>query len=415
VLSVTSSAGVPVDDIGRLVRQARLLAADAETAGAGLRATVSAKRSHRRGGEVLWVAGAGAVGDDGGVAGGPASGTAADELVGLRLDRVHAVLTDGALDGLPHPVALAGCQVGQPSRPCPPEALLHAVVPAGHVAVTQPNAVMAVCAAAGGARFADACFGETAAWIPYEATGAALARELGLAAAEPGVRMALLARRGLVTWAETEQACRDAAAAAVRRAREFVWATAVGPRCGGRALAPLGTRERARLLTRLLPVLRRALGEHRTTVLELDTSPKVLDFVCARDAPTLAQTGAVCPPQVVHTQRTPLWIDADPRYDDAGDLAERVLRGARRHRARVRWEHAAFGGEGAARRDADARVVLIAGVGLVAAGATRTEARRARVAYRRAIATIAAAAALDRYVAPSAAECAAIERALRAA
>jgi rhamnose utilization protein RhaD (predicted bifunctional aldolase and dehydrogenase) len=105
----------------------------------------------------------------------------------------------------------------------------------------------------------------------------------------------------------------------------------------------------------------------------------------------------------------------EARCDDTGDLAERLVRGARRHRARVRWEHAAFGGEEAGRLDPAPRVVLIAGLGLVAAGATRTEARRARLAYRHAIATIGAAAALDRFVAPSVAECAAVERALRAA
>lgn len=398
------------------MRQARLLAADAETAGAGLRTTVSAKRSRRLGGEVLWVAGAGAVGGDSDAACGPASGAGPDGLVGLRLDRVHAALTDGVLDGALHPVALAGCQVGPPARPCPPEALLHAVVPAAHVAVTQPDAAMALCAAADGARIAHACFGEAAAWIPYEATGAALARELGMAAAEAKVRMALLARRGLVTWGETEQACHEATVAATRRARDFVAAAAVGPRCGGPTLAPLGMRERARLLACLLPAMRRAFGEQRPKVLELDSSPEVLAFVCARDAPTLAQMGAVCSPQVVHTQRAPLWIDADLRCDDAGDLAERVVRGARRHRAQMRWESAAFGGgDDATRTDPDARVVLIAGLGLVSVGATRTEARRARLAFRHAIATIGAAAALDRYVAPSAAECAAVERALRAA
>lgn len=364
---------------------------------------------------MLWVAGAGAIDGDSDAARGPASGAGPSGLVGLRLDRIHVALTDGVLDGAPHPVALAGCQVGPPSRACPPEALLHAVVPAAHVAVTQPDAVMSLCAMADGARITQACFGETAAWIPYEATGAALARELGLAAAEPRVRMALLARRGLVTWGETEQACHQATVAATRRARDFVAAAAVGPRCGGSTLAPLGARERARLLAWLLPVVRRALGDNRPKVLELDTSPAVLAFVCARDAPTLAQMGAVCSPQVVHTQRAPLWIDADSRCDDAGDLAERIVRGARRHRTQARWELAAFGGDAATRVDPDARVVLIAGVGLVAAGTTRTDARRARLAYRHAIATIGAAAALDRYVAPSAAECAAVERVLRAA
>lgn len=338
----------------------------------------------------------------------------AGELAGLRLARILTAMSNGELDEDPQADALARCRVGSTARPCSPEALLHAVVPATHVDVTQPDGVMALCAAAGGERLAHACFGDAAAWIPYEVSRAELARELGLAAAESHVRMALLARRGLVTWGETERACHEATATAAKRARDFVAAGASGPRWGETALAPLGERERARLLAWLLPALRSALGSRRPKVLELDTSQAVLDFVCAREAPMLAQTGPVCSPQVLHTQRAPLWIEVDPRTDDAADLAERIVRGARRHRTHVRWEAAAFGGPDGPQVDPDARVVLIAGVGLVAAGATRTDARRARRAYRHAIEAIGAATALDRFVAPSAPECGAFERALRA-
>lgn len=413
MLSVEQSADVPADALGRLVRRARLLAADAGIAGASLRTTTSAKLSRRLGGEVLWVAGAGAVGGDSEADRDSCSG-GAGELAGLRLARILAAMVDGELDGDLHVPALARCQVAPAAQTCPPEALLHAVVPATHVDVTQPDAVMALCAAAGGEGLANACFGDEAAWIPYETTGAELARELGQAAAESGVRMALLARRGLVTWGETERACHAATVRAACRAREFVAGGALGPRCGGTALTPFDERERGRLLAWLLPVLRSALGSRRPKVLELDTTPEVLDFVCAREAPTLAQIGPACPQQVLHTQRAPLWIDVDPRCDDAGDIAERIVRGARRHRARVRWEAAAFGGACGPQLDPDARVVLIAGLGLVAAGATRTDARRARYAYRHAIETMGVAAALGRFVAPSAPECGAYERALRA-
>lgn len=395
------------------MRRARLLAADAETAGAGLRTTTSAKVSRRLGGEVLWVAGVGAVGGGSDAEHDSGSG-GAGELAGLRLERILMAMGDGELDEDPQAAALARCRVGSTIRPCPPEALLHAVVPATHVDVTQPDAVMALCAAAGGERLAHACFGDAAAWIPYEVSKAELARELGLAAAESHVRMALLARRGLVTWGETERACHEATATAAKRAREFVAAGALGPRLGVPALEPLEERERMRLLAWLLPVLRTALGSRRPKVLEIDTSPAVLDFVCAREAPMLAHTGPVCPQQVLHTQRAPLWVDLDPRSDDAGDIAERIVRGARRHRTHMRWEAAAFGGPDGPQLDPDARVVLIAGTGLVAAGATRTEARRARHAYRHAIETIGAATALDRFVSPSAPECGAFERALRA-
>lgn len=211
---------------------------------------------------------------------------------------------------------------------------------------------------------------------------------------------------------ETEEACHRATVAAARRAGAYVAANALGPCCGGKSLPTVAARERTRLLARLLPVLRPALASRRPKLLELDTTPAVLEFVCARDAPTLSQTGPVCPQQVVHTQRAPLWVDFDPRSDHAGDLAERTVRGARRHRAHVRFEAAAFGGCEGPQLDPDARVVLIAGIGMVAAGATRTEARRARYAYRHAIEALSGAAALDRFVAPGVPECSAFERAL---
>ena len=395
------------------MRRARLLASDAETAGAGLRTTSSAKVSRRLGGEVLWVAGAESVGGDSDARRGTRSG-GAGVIAGLRLEEVYAAMVDGELDAEPHVAPLAHCAVGGPPRACPPEALLHAVVPATHVAVTQPDAVMALCLAAGGEGLAQACFGAQAAWVAYDAGAAELARDLGAAAAEPGVRLALLARRGLVTWGETEEACHVATLAASRRACAFLDAHTLGPCCGGPEHAPLDVRERARLLAWLLPILRRELGGKRRKVLELDASPEVLAFVRARDAATLAAAGPACPQQVVHTQRAPLWIDLDPRTDHAGDIAERVVHAARRHRAHVRFEAAAFGGGCGPQLDPDARVVLIAGVGLVAAGVTRTAARRARCAYRHAIAAIGGAAALDRFVAPSAPECGAFECALRA-
>jgi len=405
VLEMEQRGGAPIGALAPLARRARSLADDAEIAGAALRVTSSAKLSRRLGGEVLWIVGAGSEADGGRTRGEGALG-------GLRLDRVHAAMVGGELDDEPHVPALAHRLAGSRVRMCPPETLLHAVVPATHVDVTQPDAVMALCDAAGGERLAQACFAETAAWLPYEMSGAALARELGRAAATPGVRLALLARRGLVTWAETPEACHAATVAAVVLARAFLAAAGDAPCRGGTALAPLRTRERARLLARLLPVVRSALGSRRPKVVEVDTTPAVLDFVCTRDAPTLAKAGPVCPQQVAHTQRAPLWIDLDPRCDDAGDLAERVVRGARRHRAQVRWEAAAFGGCEGTTLDPDARVVLIAGVGMVAAGATRTEAHRARCAYGRAIRALSAATALDRFVAPNVPECCAFERAL---
>ena len=140
-------------------------------------------------------------------------------------------------------------------------------------------------------------------------------------------------------------------------------------------------------------------------MLEIDVSPELVEFLCARDAPLLAGAGPVCPRQVPLTRRLPLWIDCDPAREGAGDLAERIVQGLGRYRARARWEAAVCGKAGAALVDPDPRVALFGGIGMVAAGPTGAAARGVARAYRHAVAVMTGATAIDRFVPPTALEC----------
>src|SRR4029079_15016046 len=100
--------------------------------------------------------------------------------------------------------------------------------------------------------------------------------------------------------------------------------------------AALDSDRRDELLAAVLPALRGAVSVAGPRILQIDTSPAVLDFSCAEGAAELSQIGAACPDHLVHTKRRPLWVDFDPEQDDAERLRERLVEGVRAFHERER-------------------------------------------------------------------------------
>jgi NAD(P)-dependent dehydrogenase (short-subunit alcohol dehydrogenase family) len=105
--------------------------------------------------------------------------------------------------------------------------------------------------------------------------------------------------------------------------------------------------------------------------------------------------GAPCPDHLVHTKRLPLWIPYGER--------DRIPELAAAYRDAYR-EYAGPGGH-----DADARVILVEGLGMVTAGRTTKASKISRDLYHRAIEVMAGAQALGEFVSLDAAESYAIE------
>jgi NAD(P)-dependent dehydrogenase (short-subunit alcohol dehydrogenase family) len=105
----------------------------------------------------------------------------------------------------------------------------------------------------------------------------------------------------------------------------------------------------------------------------------------------------------VHTKRLPLWVSRE----DA--LPERIAELAEAYRAdyRAYWEQ--FADDSTPEGDADPRIVLVEGMGLVAAGTTTKASQVSRDLYHRAIEVIAGAQALGEFVSLDAGESFAIE------
>ena len=138
------------------------------------------------------------------------------------------------------------------------------------------------------------------------------------------------------------------------------------------------------------------MSSERPKLLEVDASPRALEFVASAQAERLVTVGAPCPDHLVHTKRVPLWIPFDPDADDAGALRARIRERAAAFREDYRAYVDAYGDETTEPADPDPRIVLVQHVGLVATGTTAKQARVARDLYHRAIEVMAGAEALGR-------------------
>jgi rhamnulose-1-phosphate aldolase/alcohol dehydrogenase len=398
-------AAIPAGALEQLVLRSNLLGADRAVANfGGGNTSVKMREADHAGREidVLWVKGSGSD-----LATMDASG-----FTGLRLQEILPLYAREEMSDEEMVAYLARCQL-EPSMPrCSIETLLHAFVPAAHVDHTHPDAINAIAGAVDGRALAHACFGEAVAWIDYIRPGFTLARQVGEAIrADDRVRVVILAKHGLVTWGDSAGESYRATIDAVNRAADFVNERTNGSaRFGGARHAALpDDRRREELLARLLPALRGAVSSERSKVLEVDTSPPVLELLDSERAPDLVSVGAPCPDHLVHTKRVPLWVPFDPARDDAGILAQRIAAGAVAYREDYRAYVERFGDAATIAADPDPRVVLVQHLGLVACGPTVRAARLSRDLYLRAIEVMAGADALGGFVSLTAQESFAIE------
>ena len=287
----------------------------------------------------------------------------APDFTGLRLDEVLPLIERDAMSDEEMVAYLSRCQLDPAMPRCSIETLLHAFVPAAHVHHTHPDGINVLAGTADGERLAQECFGADAAWIPYIRPGFTLSKQVGEAVrANPELRLAVLAKHGLVVWGDSAQEAYRRTIEVINQAVAFVnERTDDMPRFGGRSPAANGLRDdaRAELLHDLLPTLRGAVSSERAKVLTVDTSPRAVDFVSSLQAEDLVTVGAPCPDHLVHTKRVPLWIPYDPGADDVGALRPRIAQRAERFRADYREYVAQYADATTVSADPDLRIVLV--------------------------------------------------------
>src|SRR6266478_4793237 len=252
-------------------------------------------------------------------------------------------------------------------------------------------------------------FGPRWAIVPYVMPGFALAK---LAAEvyerDPSAEGLVLMNHGLFTFADDARTAYERMIAGVDRAERFVRARACTRPPPGRGARP--EVPPAEAAARLAPVLRGALAEAtgdadrpwRRMILEHRASEEALDVLAGPDAARIAAANPLTPDHVIRTKGRALLLPGDLPLDDAQALRARLDAAvatyraaydayfeANRQRARTR----------VTKLDSFPRVVHVPGVGIVAAGRTKQEARIAADIAEHTLRAKALAGAIGRYAA----------------
>jgi rhamnulose-1-phosphate aldolase/alcohol dehydrogenase len=391
-----------------LVYRSRLLGADraiANQGGGNTSAKGLAEDHLGRETSVLWVKGSGTD-----LATITASGFAA-----LRLDEVLPLRERRSIDDAAMVEHLRRCALS-PEQPRPSiETLLHAFIPAQHVDHTHPDAIIALTASPDGRQLAAETFGDEAVWLDYQRPGFDMSRRIaGLLEQSPAARAVLLEKHGLVTWGETAQESYRNTIEFVSRAAAAIDRAANGRfGLGGVSVAELDDATSRRLLAESLPALRGALrADADSVVLLVDRSPQAVAFASSVRAPEVSQIGAPCPDHLISTKHKPLVVAFNGATDGPGELRKAFRRGVAEfadwyrdyYTANLSDESRAFPMD-----PAGPRIVVIPGIGIIAAGADNGRARVARDLYHRAIAVQDAADAIGGFRSLSEPEAFAIE------
>jgi rhamnose utilization protein RhaD (predicted bifunctional aldolase and dehydrogenase)/NAD(P)-dependent dehydrogenase (short-subunit alcohol dehydrogenase family) len=262
------------------------------------------------------------------------------------------------------------------------EVLLHAFLPHTFIDHSHADAILAIVDQPEGEARCRELFGERLAIVPYIMPGFALAK---LAAeihdANPGVEGMLLMQHGLFTWGASARESYERHIAAVDLAERSIAASrSTAMHAAPRAAVDWAT---------LAPVLRGRLGAgERRYVLTLRRSETIRAFVDDPQLAEIAGRGPATPDHVIRTKQLPLVLDVGAAQGDLAGFVEAAL-------ARYRDDYHGYVARQLAAKqvsrtplDPDPRIVLVPGLGLVAAGGDAKAASIAADVYEHTIAII---------------------------
>ena len=289
------------------------------------------------------------------------------------------------------------------------ETLLHAFVPAKHVDHTHPDAIIAVACSPNGQDVMREIYGDRAAWVDYIRPGFTLSQQIGAAVRDnPQIECVVMGKHGLVTWGPDSKTCYETTLRIIGEAQAYLDARKQDQPYGGPAVSTMADSDRDALLGQVLPTLRGACSTEKKSILLVDTSDEVMEFVNSRDAKELSQVGAACPDHLVHTKRVPLYIDWKPA-EGADALQTKIVEGVARYKEEYKEYFDANKTEGDTMFTPAPRVVLIPGVGMVTTGPDAMGAEVSRQLYHRAIVVIKGSTSIGGFVSLSAPESYGIE------
>jgi rhamnulose-1-phosphate aldolase/alcohol dehydrogenase len=330
------------------------------------------------------------------------------DFAGLRMDDIDALFARDAMSDEEMTAYLSQCLIGLNMPRQSIETLLHGFIPAAHTDHTHPDAVIALACSPNGKQWMREIYGDRAAWVDYIRPGFTLSKQIATAVRDnPDIECVVMGKHGLVTWGDEQKACYDHTIAIIQQAEDFIADKASGKRVFGAPKAvDMDAAARREIAERIMPILRGAAGTPRS-ILHFDDAPDVLEFVNAERARELSQIGAACPDHLVHTKRTPMFVEWDG--SNAHGLITNLRHEMSEYVAAYKNYFEANKTDGDKMFNPVPRVVLIPGVGMITTGKDAQLAQVSADLYHRAINVMRGSTALDGFNSLSAAEAYAIE------
>lgn len=291
------------------------------------------------------------------------------------------------------------------------ETLLHAFLPFKHIDHTHPDAIISIACTENGKDIAEEIYGDRFVWVPYIRPGFKLSKMIAEGVQNnPNAELVIMEKHGLVTWGGTSKESYDKTISIIQEAEEYLEEKVKGQALfGGQKYEALSEDERNSILAEILPVIRGQVSADKKMIVTNDDSKAVLDFVNSEEAKSLSQIGAACPDHLVHTKRSPLYVEWDPKSKNIDSLIENIKAGI----SSFREEYTAYFErnklEGDTITEISPRVVLIPGIGMVNTGKGWSAANVAESLYQRAVSVMRGATALGDFVSLNEAESFAIE------
>ncbi len=342
--------------------------------------------------EVLWVKGSG----------GDVGSMKIDGFATLYLEKLVAL--KGIYRGLAHEDEMVGflphCTFNLNARAASIDTPLHAYVPQKHVDHMHPDAIIAIAASKNSRALTAKIFGDEIGWLPWKRPGF----ELGLWLSDycqknPRAKGVVLESHGLFTWDDDARQCYETTLRIINRAIEWFEAATTGKTIfGGEKHQSLNAAARRAVAARLMPAIRGMISKDQHMVGHFDDQPAVLEFVNANGLEPLAALGTSCPDHFLRTKIRPLVVEFDPaRPDIDATLANLGPQVAAYRDAYAAYYERCKHASSPARRDANAVVYLIPGVGMITFATDKATARISGEFYVNAINVMRGASTVSDY------------------
>lgn len=340
--------------------------------------------------EVMWVKGSGS----------DLATMEAKHFTGLKMEDIRHLLERDEMSDEDMVAYLAHCMFDSKHPRSSIETLLHAFLPFKHVDHTHPDSIISICCSNNGKQIAEEIYGGRFVWVPYVRPGFTLSKMIAEGVKNnPNAELVLMEKHGLVTWGDTSQESYEKTIEIINEAKQFINDKMNEESTfGGQKYESLLEEERKSILAQVMPVIRGAVSDEKKMLLTYDDADDILQFVNSHDAKELSQIGAACPDHLVHTKRTPLFIDWDPQTKDVNALIELIKAGIEGFKEDYKLYFERNINEGDKMVESAPRVILIPGIGMVNTGKNMTMANVSGSLYHRAVAVMKGSTVLGNFV-----------------